>query len=110
MNSCKHQAICDVYEARGLSEAQILTANATAWIINWICVMMLFIGLVMLSHSIDALQVSATENWEHARNERYVLKSQINILADALSVSPKDVLPHVIKIEQMLHGKCGVTQ
>jgi hypothetical protein len=106
MGLCKHQAICDAYEAKGLSETKILTANASAWIINWICLVMLFIGLVMLSHSVAALQGSVVWNWEAARNERYVLKGQIDILANNLKVSPRDVLPHVLKIEQILDKGC----
>jgi hypothetical protein len=106
MGLCKHQAICDAYEAKGLSETKILTANASAWIINWICLVMLFIGLVMLSHSIAVLQANTVENWAQSRNERHILRGQVDILAESLKVSPRDVLPHVLKIEQILDKGC----
>jgi hypothetical protein len=80
--------------------------DSFAWIANWLCMVMLFIGLVMLSQSIATLQTDTVENWEAARNERHVLRGQINLLAETLKVSPKDVLPHVLKIEEMLAGRC----
>jgi hypothetical protein len=106
MDRCKHQAICDAYEAKGLSETQVLTANASAWIVNWICLVVLFIGMVLMSHSISELQTAVVSNWERSRNERYVLKGQIDILSETLKVSPRDVLPHVLKIEQILDRGC----
>jgi hypothetical protein len=90
-------------------DAMKQAATEFAWIANWICLVVLFGGLVMMSRSIAGLQTAAMASWEQARNERYVLKSQIAILADALQVTPRDVLPHVVKIEQMLDSGCAVT-
>jgi hypothetical protein len=83
-------------------------ADSFAWIANWACMIMLFGGLAMLSHAIAELQTSAVKNWEQARNERHVLKGQIDILAESLKISPKDVPPHVVKVEQMLESRCGM--
>jgi hypothetical protein len=102
---CKYQSVCKEFEGR---DRRASSANATAWIVNWCCVVMLFAGMVVMSHSIDVLQADAIKAWSEAREERRLVKAEVSVLAAALKVSTKDVLPHVLKIEEMLlTRRCG---
>jgi hypothetical protein len=100
---CKFQSVCDDFEGKTKSAS----VNATAWIVNWIVLSVLFIGLIMLGNEIrwntqmrhEQIEVLAKLNGEQ--------DAHLKRLAAALEVSPKHVLPHVVKIEKMLEGKCG---
>jgi hypothetical protein len=96
---CKYQSVCKEFEGRDRKYSSI---NATAWIVNWCCVVMLFAGMVVMSHSIDMLQAEA-------RDERKLIRAEVSVLAAALKVRPEDVLPHVLKIEEIIQAKCGWT-
>jgi hypothetical protein len=96
---CKYQSVCKEFEGRDRRASSVL---ATAWVVNWICLATLFGGIVVMSHSIDMLQADA-------RNERKLVKAEVSVLAAALKVRPEHVLPHVLKIEEIIQAKCGWT-
>jgi hypothetical protein len=101
---CKYQSVCREFEGR---DRRASSANATAWIVNWCCVVMLFAGMVVMSHSIDMLQADAIKAWSEAREERRLVKAEVSMLAAALKVRPEHVLPHMLKIEDLLTRRCG---
>jgi hypothetical protein len=83
--------------------------NAGAWIVNWICVVIVFLGLVMLSHDMRTMSALRNEQIQQLIDMNEAQESAIKRLVRDMDVRPKDVLPHVLAIERILTNGCAVT-
>lgn len=79
-----------------MTEDRIMAANATAWIVNWICVVLIFVGLVVVSN-----QMATTTQ---LRNEQIKQLMALNREQDA---AIDRLVPHVLQVEKILRESCG---
>jgi hypothetical protein len=100
---CKYQSVCNEFEAK----AKGASVLATAWIVNWIVLIVLFGGLVMLGHEIRYNAESRMKQVDALMKLNNQQDAQLKRLSEALAATPKHVLPHVLKIEEMLQTGCG---
>lgn len=101
---CRHQATCQDFEGR---QRRAESIAAGAWIVNWICVIMLFFGLITVGKKLSDMDNDGTGGLAKVKQELIEQGAardvQIQFLTDRLAdVAPKDVLPHVLKIEEMV--------
>jgi hypothetical protein len=82
-------------------------AHTSAWIVNWICVALIFCGLIMLGNTLRDVSGEQVRTLKTLQVEGVRRDAEIEALRRTLEVSsPKDVLPHVLKIEQMMASEC----
>jgi hypothetical protein len=76
--------------------------DAAAWFVNWVCVVMIFLGLVMLGHDMR-------ENSAMRAKQMRVLEAHMDKLIKDMAVRPSDVLPHVLRVEKLITEGCAIT-
>ena len=69
-----------------------MTIDRAAWAINWICVAMMFAGLVLVSQQIAAVRAEQHVVWRESAQDRADLRAEIM----ALKAIPPKVLEQVL--------------
>ena len=81
----------------------LLRVNVLGWVVNWLCMVMLFFGLVILGKNLSNETQRATEADQKSYQQRMLLQEAVLDLKKKLDqTSPTDVMREVLEIKRLL--------
>jgi hypothetical protein len=83
----------------------LLRVNILGWVVNWLCMIMLFFGLVILGRNLSTETQRAKLADERSSQQRTLLQEAVLDLKKKLDqTSPTDVMKEVLEIKRMLEA------